>query len=263
MKKVVVFTSDCLRHTALLNSLVKYGYQVVAWIEPRFEKTIARQLTLPDNSKRYFQKLNQAEKEIFGQEKNLLPCIKTFLVPFGNINNQYSSEMDTYLDEANAVIIFGSSYIKEPLIAKLIAKKAINLHTGISPQYRGVNCNFWALFDNNPHLVGATIHLLDRGLDSGDILKFVHPQYVNGSDLFYFTMSIVKSAHENLINFLEKENSLETSTIKQNSSELIRYTRTRDFTEEVATQYFKKEAKLLNNLQKIKIRKINGSVASV
>jgi methionyl-tRNA formyltransferase len=252
--KVVVFTSDCLRHKALLNSLAACGYQVTAWVEPRFEKSISRQLTLPDNLKLYFQKLSQAEKEIFGLEESLSPCIHLFFVPFGRIDNEYSPEMDKYLSEADVVIVFGSSYIKEPLVTKLIKKKAINIHTGISPQYRGVDCNFWALFDGNPHLVGATIHLLDRGLDSGDILKFVYPQYVKRLDLFYLTMSVVKSAQASLIDFLEKENFFEKSIIKQNSTELIRYTRTRDFTEQVATQYFEKEAELLNNLDTSKSR---------
>ena len=41
---------------------------------------------------------------------------------------------------------------------------------GISPYYRGTDCNFWAMYDNNPHLVGSTIHLLTKGLDSGPIL---------------------------------------------------------------------------------------------
>lgn len=252
MKKVVVFTSDCLRHKALLNSLAKYGYQVMAWIEPRFEKTLERQLSLPANSKRYFQRLNQAENEIFGQEKSLSSCIKSSFIPFGSINNQYSSEMDAYLDEANAVIVFGSSYIKEPLITKLIAKKAINIHTGISPQYRGIDCNFWALFDNNPQFVGATIHFLDRGLDSGDILRYVYPDYEEISDFFYSLMDIVKNAQMILISLLERESFFEKKVIKQNSIDLIRYTRTKDFTEEVATQYFQKENDLLKGFQKIK-----------
>ena len=255
MKKVIVFTSDCFRHKALLNSLAKYGYQVMAWIEPRFEKTLERQLSLPANSKRYFQRLNQAENEIFCQEKSLSSCIKSSIIPFGSINNQYFSEMDTYLDEANAVIVFGSSYIKEPLITKLIAKKAINIHTGISPQYRGADCNFWALFDGNPQLVGATIHFLDGGLDSGDILKYVYPDYEERSDLLYSLMNIVKSAQMSLIDLLEKESFFEKKAIKQNPTELIRYTRTKDFTEEVATQYFQRESDLLKKFQKIKNQK--------
>ncbi|MFN6415652.1 MAG: formyltransferase family protein [Pseudomonadota bacterium] len=255
MKKVVVFTSDCLRHTSLLNSLARYGYQVTAWIEPRIEKTLQRQLVLPDNLKYYFKRLNQAENEIFGLEKNLSPRIKSFFVPFGSISNQYNSEMKLYLDEANAVIVFGFSYVREPLITKLIAKKSINIHTGISPQYRGVDCNFWALFDNNPQFVGATIHFLDRGLDSGDILRYVYLDYEEISDLFYSLMNIVKSAQMSLIDLLEKESFFEKKAIKQNSTELIRYTRTKDFTEEVAIQYFQKEKDLLKAFQII--RKLN------
>ena len=96
MKKVVVSTSDCLRHTSLLNSLARYGYQVTAWIEPRIEKTLQRQLVLPDNLKYNFKRLNQAENEIFGLEKNLSPRIKSFFVPFGSISNQYNSETKLY-----------------------------------------------------------------------------------------------------------------------------------------------------------------------
>lgn len=251
MKKVVVFTSDCLRHTSLLNSLARYGYQVTAWIEPRLEKTLQRQLVLPDNLKHYFKRLNQAENEIFGLEKNLSPRIKSFFIPFGSISNQYDSEMKVYLDEANAIIVFGSSYIREPLITKLIAKKTINIHTGMSPQYRGVDCNFWALFDNNPQFIGATIHFLDRGLDSGDILKYVYPDYEEISDFFYSLVDIVKNAQMILIGLLEGKNFFEKKVIKQNPMDLIRYTRTKDFTEEVAMQYFQKENDLLKAFQTI------------
>ena len=74
-----------------------------------------------------------------------------------------------YLD-SDLYIIFGSSFIKGDLIDFLIEKKAINIHMGVSPYYRGADCNFWALNDNNPHLVGATIHLISKNLDSGPIL---------------------------------------------------------------------------------------------
>ena len=41
---------------------------------------------------------------------------------------------------------------------------------GVSPYYRGADCNFWALYDSNYHLVGSTIHYLSKGIDSGDII---------------------------------------------------------------------------------------------
>ena len=52
----------------------------------------------------------------------------------------------------------------------LLKKKAINIHMGISPYYRGADCNFWAIYDKNPSLVGATIQLLSKKLDYGLIL---------------------------------------------------------------------------------------------
>ena len=51
------------------------------------------------------------------------------------------------------------------LINFLIKKKTINIHMGISPYYRGSDCNFWAMYDNNLHLVGGTVHLISKGLD--------------------------------------------------------------------------------------------------
>ena len=66
-------------------------------------------------------------------------------------------------------IVFGASFIKGWLVDFLIKNKAINIHMGLSPYYRGSSCNFWAMYDNNPNYVGATIHYLSKGLDSGEI----------------------------------------------------------------------------------------------
>ena len=67
---------------------------------------------------------------------------------------------------------------------------------GVSPYYRGTDCNFWALYDNNPHLVGATIHMLSKGLDSGPILY--HAMSNLKSNPFEYTMSTVKSAFRSI-----------------------------------------------------------------
>ena len=51
---------------------------------------------------------------------------------------------------------------------------------GVSPYYRGTSCNFWAIYDDNPSYVGSTIHLLSKGLDSGDILFHCIPLIYDG-----------------------------------------------------------------------------------
>ena len=90
-------------------------------------------------------------------------------IPFGNLNKYSINSLSNFLN-SDVYIIFGSSFIKGELIDFLIERKAINIHAGVSPYYRGTACNFWALYDDNPHLVGATIHLISKGLDSGPIL---------------------------------------------------------------------------------------------
>jgi methionyl-tRNA formyltransferase len=46
----------------------------------------------------------------------------------------------------------------------------INIHTGITPAYRGTHCGYWAVADGRPHLVGTTIHFIDEGIDTGAVI---------------------------------------------------------------------------------------------
>jgi len=46
--------------------------------------------------------------------------------------------------------------------------RIINLHISLLPWNRGFDPNFWSFIDNTPK--GITIHLVDSGIDTGDIL---------------------------------------------------------------------------------------------
>lgn len=46
----------------------------------------------------------------------------------------------------------------------------INMHTGITPQYRGVHGAYWALVEGAATLVGTTIHVVDAGVDTGPVI---------------------------------------------------------------------------------------------
>jgi methionyl-tRNA formyltransferase len=46
----------------------------------------------------------------------------------------------------------------------------INTHAGITPRFRGVHGGYWALAEGHPELVGTTVHLVDRGIDTGGVL---------------------------------------------------------------------------------------------
>ncbi|NES80852.1 MAG: hypothetical protein F6K10_05305 [Moorea sp. SIO2B7] len=64
-----------------------------------------------------------------------------------------------------AVNVF--NILRKPILA--IPKIAtVNIHTGILPQYRGLDSRRWAILEGGS--VGVSAHLVDEGLDTGEIL---------------------------------------------------------------------------------------------
>ncbi|KZZ41111.1 MAG: hypothetical protein MK185_09035 [Saccharospirillaceae bacterium] len=58
--------------------------------------------------------------------------------------------------------------ITADVIAAVEKGRLINLHISYLPWNRGADPNFWSFYDNTPK--GFTIHCIDDGLDTGDIL---------------------------------------------------------------------------------------------
>ena len=74
----------------------------------------------------------------------------------------------------DAVIVNGTRIIREHILAASDCP-FINIHAGITPQYRGVHGGYWALWSGDPANFGATIHLVDAGVDTGMVLRHVRP----------------------------------------------------------------------------------------
>ncbi|MEM4725030.1 MAG: formyltransferase family protein, partial [Candidatus Hadarchaeum sp.] len=52
----------------------------------------------------------------------------------------------------------------------------VNLHGGLSPEYRGADCTFWALYNREPEKVGCTLHWIDAGIDTGRLIAHICPE---------------------------------------------------------------------------------------
>ncbi len=78
---------------------------------------------------------------------------------------------------AEAVVVYGTGMIKSPLL-EAFGGRMINMHLGLSPYYRGTATNFYPLVNEEPEYVGATIHLIDAGIDSGAIIHHARPEIV-------------------------------------------------------------------------------------
>ena len=143
--------------------------------------------------------------------------------------------------KSDLYIVYGSSFIKSKLAKFLIKKKALNIHLGIAPQYRGRDCNFWALYDNKPEFVGATIHLISEKVDQGNVL--FHAVTEKMYDPFLYSMSAAKSAFQSLENKINNLSIFKLKPKKQLKINQIRLTRSNDFNELVVKKYMNKKIK--------------------
>ena len=65
------------------------------------------------------------------------------------------------------LIMGGGGILKEPML-KAATKGFLNAHPGLLPEHRGLDPVLWSVLKGDP--VGATLHLMDSGIDTGPVL---------------------------------------------------------------------------------------------
>lgn len=237
--RITVFTSNQPRHISLIESLSSIADEVYAVQECNtiFPGKVDDFFKRSEVMQEYFSHVIEAEKTIFGQPRFSPSNVKSISMKLGDLNRLELNALKPAL-ESDYYIVFGSSFIKGELCEFLVNHKALNIHMGTSPYYRGSSCNFWALHDGNPDFVGATIHMLSKGLDSGPMLFHALPK-PQEIEPFLLGMCAVKSAHEGLISQIKSGKIFELSPVAQDKNKELKYTRNRDFTDEVASEYLK------------------------
>ncbi len=78
--------------------------------------------------------------------------------------------------DPRVVVVNGTRILSEEILG-CVGAPFINVHAGITPMYRGVHGCYWALADRDPTHAGVTVHLVDRGVDTGRVIAqaVVHP----------------------------------------------------------------------------------------
>jgi hypothetical protein len=241
--KITIFTSNHKRHNYLINLLAEIADELFVIQESRtlFPGINTGIYKVSPIIETYFNKVSFAEEQIFGNQYINAKQIKLISLAMGDLNLYPIHLLSDFL-KSDLYIVFGASFIQGELANKLIKENAINIHMGVSPYYRGADCNFWALKDNNPHLVGATIHKLSEGLDSGDILY--HALSTHKINPYEYTMSTVKSAFYSLRDRINDKSIFNIEALPQNKQIELRYSRRKDFNEVTVKEFLDDEINL-------------------
>ena len=103
--------------------------------------------------------------------------------------------------QPDLIAVFGTSLIRGELL-NMGRLGIVNLHGGLSPEYRGADCTFWALYNGEPEKVGCTLHWIDAGIDTGGLIAHISPEVRADDDelkLFWRAVQTSADAYAELV----------------------------------------------------------------
>jgi folate-dependent phosphoribosylglycinamide formyltransferase PurN len=96
--------------------------------------------------------------------------------------------------QPDVIAVYGTGKIPQAVL-DLAKDQAFNMHTGLSPYYRGTACTFWPIANNEPELVGATVHECTGRIDAGRIFFNCRVSLFRSDDLHtIFARTVVAGA---------------------------------------------------------------------
>jgi len=217
--RVLILTGDQPRHEYLVDRVLGNGHEVVVY-------TVPRALPPPAGPAmaEYFRRMTEQEHAIFVQRCR----------PVQLVNN-----IEEAVEWAERILVFGYTYIRQPLLGRLMAKGAMNIHAGVAPEYRGTACNFWADYHGLPVLVGVTLHDLTADIDGGPIRRRFMPALWESFPPDPWARSFAKL--KIALNVIADAEIREPSpAVPQDPAKWIHYSRAADFTEAVCAEYLAK-----------------------
>jgi folate-dependent phosphoribosylglycinamide formyltransferase PurN len=81
------------------------------------------------------------------------------------------------------LLVLGQTGIVERELLEIPILGTLNAHPGILPYYRGIDCAKWAIFNGEFDKIGVTVHWVDRGIDTGNIITKAFYR-LSGNEMF-------------------------------------------------------------------------------
>lgn len=139
-----------------------------------------------------------------------------------NVISVNSDECIGFIQRENPdlIIVNGTRIISEKVLNCTNAV-FVNTHVGITPKYRGVHGGYWALVNMDVENCGVTVHLVDKGIDTGRVLyqQKIKPISIDNFVTYAYIqlgegILIMKKAINDFMNNQLKENQPKTSESK-------------------------------------------------
>lgn len=235
--RLLVLTSNAIRHKFLANAIGAVADETLIVSECKPLSTSSQPISKDmDLIEEHFQLRDDVEQEYF-QRNDIFryPCLP---ILHKEANSSYVFETVKRFNP-DLIIVYGASIIRKPLLELLPYGKIINLHLGVSPYYRGSGTNFWPFVNRELQFVGSTLLNIDAGVDTGDIIAHVRPNFEPNDTVHSAGCKVIKDSAEALKILIRKvKNGEEIKAVKQWETKPSRYYRKKDFDQEALKDYY-------------------------
>ncbi len=255
--KTVIFTRTGFHHTSFINRLQE-SFEIACVVReayPELPKTNAmlsafRNLFRKDASglmrdEQFLKKFSGT----FSAGFRYHPMLKDYLrahfdvmveqkgakylnIKCGDIN---SPELREFLKsiKPDIIAVLGSSVIRQEMIS-LPAVAMINIHSGLSPYYRGTWSYGWPVVNREPEYIGATVHHVNAGIDTGDIIYQTRPLLEKDDDLNSIFLKVIAEGIELMVKAIEEISNKGHIMSHQQPRNIGRFYQIKDFDVSVA-----------------------------
>jgi hypothetical protein len=120
----------------------------------------------------------------------------------GEIN---SLQLREYLKplKPDVIAVLGSSVIRQEMIS-LASSAMINIHSGLSPYYRGTWSYGWPVVNGEPEYIGVTLHHVNAGIDTGEIIYQTKPLLEKADDLNAIFLKVIAEGIELMVKAIDE-----------------------------------------------------------
>ncbi len=207
--KIVIFTRTGFHHTSFINRIQEECEVVCVIREAYPEIIIEDDMGQAEQNNAFLKDFKKRYSAGFSDHPRLKDYLTapydavmkkqdiTYLdIACGDINSTQCTEMLKDL-RPDIVAVLGSSVIKEHIISRP-STAMINLHSGLSPYYRGTWSYGWPIVNNEPEYIGVTIHHISPGIDAGDIICQTRPVLDDEDDLNDIFLKVIAEGIEHM-----------------------------------------------------------------
>jgi methionyl-tRNA formyltransferase len=169
--KITLITGSGLSHRYFINRLNReFPIECVFVEEVTYPNFTASSPKRQEAWEWFFRRRKEYEQNTFANSESWARKNQPTIIPIptGQLN---TTETLTTLQaqQTEIIILFGCSLIGREIMEHF-PNRIINLHVGLSGEYRGSSCNFWPIYDERLDCLGATLLKINAGIDTGEVL---------------------------------------------------------------------------------------------